>query len=402
MDKKVLYSHLPESPGVYIMRGSHKTVLYIGKAVQLKRRVSSYFLRANNARIERLVSVIKKIDYVVTETALEALILEASLIKRYQPPFNIKEKDDKSFLYIEITREVFPRILLVRGTEERQGRRYGPFVSAAEVRNALRIIRKIFPFNTHRADTIGMLPRPCFEYEIHLCPGTCCGSITKSAYQKTVRNVRYILEGKKKRLIQHLEKEMQSASKKLCFEEAERIRRQLVALAHIRDTALIKKYEDSIVLPQEKADIRRIEGYDISNISGTSAVGVMVVFRGGKPDKRAYRKFKIRTVHKQNDVGMLKEVLCRRIKNDWPLPDLFVIDGGIGQVNGVLQVLSVVGISMPVVGIAKGVKRDRNDFIGRIPPEFPKDTLIRVRDEAHRFAIAYHRYLRSKTVFSSP
>lgn len=393
---KALYEKLPDTPGVYVMRGERNKVLYIGKATNLRRRVSSYFLRAHDARLERLVSEIRHIDHIETDTAIDALILEAQLIRKYQPPFNIREKDDKSFLYIEIPKEAFPRILLVRGTEPVQGKRYGPFVSSTEVRKALRIIRKIFPFNMHAPHEIGTFKRPCFDKEVGLCPGTCVGAISKTTYAKTVRNIRYLFEGKRKRLIGQLEREMLAASKKLQFEEAERLRRQIFSLTHVRDAAFVRDDVDAIVVPGDEKPTRRIEGYDISNISGVFAVGSMVVFVGNEPAKSEYRKFKVRTVRGSNDILMLEEVLRRRLKNDWPLPELFVIDGGVGQVNAALHVLTEAGVSIPVLGIAKGPKRDRNDIVGRIPPGFEKAVLIRVRDEAHRFAISYHRELRRK------
>src|SRR3989344_1918439 len=175
---KRLYKNLPQTPGVYLMKSASGRILYIGKAANLKRRVSSYFMRANDARIEKLVGEIKKIDYKKTDSALEALILESKLIKKYQPLFNVKEKDDKSFLYVEIAREEFPRILLVRGTDKSKRERFGPFTSASNIREALKILRRIFPWSTHEAEQIAKRKsqgahRPCFDYEIGLCPGTC-------------------------------------------------------------------------------------------------------------------------------------------------------------------------------------------------------------------------------------
>jgi excinuclease ABC subunit C len=393
---KELYGKLPQTPGVYVMRGARNKVLYIGKAVNLRRRVSSYFLRAHDARIETLVSQIKRIDHFETDNAIEALILEAKLIKQYQPPFNIREKDDKSFLFVEITREPFPRVLLVRGTEKKRGMRYGPFVSAMEVRKALKVLRKIFPFHLHKPEQVGTFKRPCFDYEIGLCPGTCVGAISKEAYRRNIRNIRYILQGKKKHLLTALKREMKMASKTLRFEEAERIRRQIFALDHLRDTAFIRNDLDVIVLPGEEVKKVRIEGYDISTISGTSAVGSMVVFVNDVPMKDLYRKFKIRTVAKPDDVGMLEEVLRRRLGNDWELPDLILVDGGLGQAQRAKKVLSEHGLSIPVLGIVKGPDRKRNDIIGLRPKHIPFDTLVAVRDEAHRFAIRYHRELRGK------
>jgi len=406
------------------MKGANGRLLYVGKAGNLKRRVSSYFLRPHDARIQKLVSEIKKIDYKETDTALEALILEAELIKEFLPPFNIREKDNKSFLYVEITKEKFPRVLLVRGRDsagQKSGAMgwYGPFTSASSIREALRILRRIFPWNTHPAEKIGTFDRPCFDYEVGLCPGTCIAAVAREEYLKNVRNLKLFFEGKKKKVIGLLEKEMAAAGKKLEFEKAAMLRRRIFALQHIRDIALINDDQSQILDLSAKGGSasggksqtsQRIEGYDISNISGTAAVGSMVVFANGEPDKNEYRKFKIRTITGSNDVGMLKEVLRRRFarsaiaagktaEDSWPLPDLILVDGGRGQVNAARAVLLETGLKIPIIGIAKGAKRKRNDVIGLIPRGVQKNTLVRVRDEAHRFAIGYHKKVRSGTFF---
>ncbi len=394
------YKSLPETPGVYIMKDSAGRVLYVGKAGNLRRRVSSYFERPHDVRIQTLVARIATIDHRDTDTAIEALILEAELIRKLSPPFNVKEKDDKSFLYIEITKEKFPRVVLVRGRDilDEKGRQFGPFTSASSAREALKVLRKIFPWNTHDADRVGSFKRPCFDYEIGLCPGTCIGAISRKDYLKTIANLKLFLEGKKARVVKNLERDMAAASKKLEFEAAEKLRRQIFALKHIEDTAFVSDSE--IVLPQKGNEIFRIEGYDISNISGTSAVGSMVVFEGGKPNKNEYRKFKIRTVVGPNDVGMLTEVLRRRLKNpQWRLPDLILIDGGLPQANAAYRVVRDAGLRIPVVGLAKGPERKRNDIIGAVPKNVSLKTLIQVRDEAHRFAIGYHKALRRARAF---
>ncbi|MCL4400211.1 excinuclease ABC subunit UvrC [Patescibacteria group bacterium] len=396
-----LYKNIPETPGVYIMKGANGGILYIGKAVNLKRRVSSYFTRPHDTRIEGLVKEIKKIDFEETGTAIEALILESNLIKKYQPPFNIKEKDDKSFLYVAITKEKYPRIFLVRGKDIQEdkklfGAEYGPFTSASSIRESLRIIRKIFPYATHPEPSKPQT-RACFDYQIGLCPGTCIGAISKKDYSKNIKNIKLFFSGKKGRIIKSLESEMKRASKTLNFERAGELKRQLFALQHIQDVALIKEDEISNTKYQIQNTKYRIEGYDISNISGTSAVGSMVVFTNNEPDKSEYRKFKIKTVFKPDDFGMLKEVLERRLGNNWPLPDLFLIDGGRGQVSAIRGILDMAGIKIPVVGIAKGPERKRNDVTGEIPSFTNLKTLIKIRDEAHRFAISYHKKIRRQT-----
>jgi len=391
MQKQKLYRNLPDTPGVYIMKDREKKILYIGKAANLKRRVSSYFTRPHDARIERMVQKIDSVGYRRTDSALEALILEAQLIKKHEPPFNIREKDGKSFLYIEITKEKFPRVRLVRGTAPEEGKRYGPFVSAGQAREAFRILRKIFPWNMHPEKEVGSQSRPCFDAQIGLCPGTCVGGVDRKEYAKTIRNLKFFLSGKKKTVLKNLEKDMVEAGKKLEFEKAEHIKRRLFALNHIQDIAFIRK-------PEEISGKKRIEGYDVSNMSGRDAVGVMVVFEGGAPFKSGYRKFGIKSVSGADDVAMMHEVLIRRFRHpEWKFPDLVLVDGGVAQVNTAKKIIRESGLEIPVVGIAKGPRRDKNEIVGKIPPGVEKETLVRVRDEAHRFAISFHRKRRSGT-----
>lgn len=384
------------------MKDRRGRVLYVGKAGNLRRRVSSYFIRPHDFRIQKMVSEIARVDYKKTDTAVEALILEAELIKKLSPPWNVREKDDKSFLYVEITKEKFPRVLLVRGRQAKNSKLkakssfYGPFTSASDIRAALRIVRRIFPWSTH--PETNKSKRPCFEYEIGLCPGTCAGLADRKEYLRNIRNVKLFFAGKKGIILRSLQREMKAAAKNLEFERAGKLKRQISALQHIQDVALIGEQSHT---PLEQHIDRRIEGYDISNISGASAVGAMVVFRGGKPDKDEYRRFKIRTVTGADDVGMLSEVIRRRLKNPWPLPDLILVDGGRAQVNAAKKALDEAELKIPVIGIAKGPERKRTDIIGLLPPWISQKTLIQVRDEAHRFAIGYHKKIRWAEFFQS-
>lgn len=403
--EKNIYEKLPETPGVYLMRGKGSKILYIGKAGNLKRRVSSYFLRPQENRIHRLVEEIKHIDHKKTDTALEALILEAQLIKKYRPLYNIREKDDKSFLYVEITKDEFPRLLLLRGKDLKKGLDYfGPFIEAGSLREALRIIRRIFPYNTHSPENIARMSkqvsgtdggRGCFDWQVGLCPGTCVGLADSKEYKKTVRNIKLIFEGKRNKLILELKKEMEDTARNEEFELAEKKKRQIFGLQHINDIALIKEVDSPVSSANHLAS--RVEGYDISNISGTFAVGSMVVFNNGKASPSEYKKFKIRTIVGANDVGMLKEVLMRRFKHsEWELPSLLFVDGGTGQVNTAKSVLGSYGLKIPVVGIAKGRTRKKVEIIGEVPKDIQTNLLVKVRDEAHRFAISYHRKLRGR------
>ncbi len=384
----------PLSPGVYLFSNKKRGVIYIGKAANLRRRVKSYYSGSRDKKALKIAQEAEKVEFRMTETVVEALVKEAELIKKYNPWYNVKEKDDRSFLYVVITKEKYPRVLLQRQKERKEKEErssFGPFTSSTEIRRALRIIRKIFPFSTHTEKEIGK-GSPCFYHEIGLCPGTCVGKIERKDYLKEIKNIELFLEGKKKKVLHGLKKDMEKASKELRFEEAGILKKKINALSYMQDTALItnKKEEEGI----------RIEGYDVSNISGSFAVGAMVVFSGGVFQKSDYRLFKIRKIIGSDDVGMIREVIERRMGNDWPLPSFIFVDGGRGQINAVEEVLEKEGVKIPVVGIAKGEKRKEDKVIGGASLNVNKDLLIKVRDEAHRFALSYHRKLRKKDFLS--
>lgn len=398
------------------MKNASGKIIYVGKATSLRNRIKSYFDRPHDIRIEKLVGEITDIDYQKTPTVIEALILEANLIKKYLPKYNIKEKDDKSFLYVAFTREKFSRIILLRGLELKRmtprekkqiSNLFGPYTSASSLRAALDILRRrIFPFR----DCAVMPKRPCLHYHLKQCLAPCANLISQKDYRRLIRHLILFFEGKKEKIIKDLKKEMAAASLEEDFEKAARLRNQIFSLEHIQDVAVIKS--DETKNRTEKSGVNifgRIEGYDISNISGTSATGSMVVFEDEKPNKNEYRKFKIKTLTTPNDVGMMKEVMIRRLKHtaEWPLPDLILVDGGWGQINAVREILSEHKIKIPVLGIAKGFdrKQDRlivdskNPELIRIA-ELHKDIFLHLRDEAHRFALGYHKLLRRKKIFN--
>lgn len=434
-----ILKRLPKTPGVYYFFDKKERLLYIGKATSLKNRVASYFQKISDAKIQSLASQIANIKIRKTDSVLEALVIEANEIKKRQPPYNIRSKDDKSFVNIIITKEDFPRVLVVRPTEKintKIKKSYGPYVSAKSARIALKIIRKIFPFHSLAEKS----EKNCFYFHLGLCPGPYGGRIDKENYAKIIRHIEAVLEGKKTTLIKGLEKEMKKLSKENKFEEAAVLRDKIFALRHIQDVALLTdeyplspldfngraklKKEPSIFPPwqdennkpweEKKITIpHRIEAYDISNISGQYAVGSMAVFLDGEIAKDEYRKFKIKTVKNTNDVGMLREVLKRRFRNDWPLPDLILMDGGRGQVNIAQKVLNKYKLNIPVIGAAKGPTRKKLDLyfsdeniirdlaeniieIGSRPYIINRKLISHIMAEAHRFAISYHRLLRSK------
>ncbi len=425
---------LPDAPGVYLYYDEDGELLYVGKATSLKRRVGSYFTKAHDNRIGEMVGQIAKIDYIETPTVIEALVLEANQIKSLKPKYNILQRDDKTFLYLVITNEPYPRPLLIRGhelkkmgvnpfsstpskeMEKRFKRVFGPYTSSRSLKMALELIRKVIPWSTCQPPEVTGKTRACFNSQIGKCPGVCAGRVSKRDYQRYMRQLIMFFDGKKIRLERSIEKEMQKASKALQFEEAAVWRRRLRALQHIQDIALISKEDHELpyrdVGAVDGIDLEgRIEAYDISNISGTNAVGSMVVFEEGRPAKAQYRKFKIKTVEGANDVAMMEEVIRRRLRRAelypkaWVLPEIMVIDGGKPQVNRVQQVLDELGMSVPIIGLAKGFdrKQDRlvfdrtNEEVRRVATR-GKEVFQRARDEAHRFAVKYHRELRGKTM----
>ena len=431
---KIKNKKLPDQPGVYFYFNSKGSLLYVGKATSLKRRVSSYFNRKLDTRIAKMVSEIVQIDYIETPTVIEALVLEANQIKAKKPKYNILQRDDKTFLYLVITNEEYPRPVFMRGHDLRKFginpfakdltkkqkekflRVFGPYTSSRSLKMSLELIRKVIPWSICYPPAKTKRKRACFDSHIGKCPGVCKGTMDRRSYLKIIRQLILFFDGKKKRIESQLTRDMKRASKEHRFEDAQILKRKLFALKHIRDIALISK--DDMKLSFEKhisdSSIRldgRIEAYDISNISGTSAVGSMVVFEEGRPAKSKYRKFKIKTVKGPNDVAMMEEVIRRRLKrsqlypNAWPLPELMVIDGGKPQVNKVQSILREMNISVPVVGLAKGPDRKQDRLIFdrsnvdllRIVKR-GKVTYQQARDEAHRFAVKYHRTLRTKNV----
>jgi len=391
MHLKAQVKNFPNSSGVYLMRDCAGTIIYVGKATSLKERVRSYFASDLLDKTRKQMLEVTSIEYQETDSALEALFLESALIKKYAPKYNIKERDDKSKMYVHITREEYPRIELVRENDLHELAKspilYGPFLSSKSVSDALELIRKIVPFRSCRS-----LPsKKCLYGYIGLCDAPCIGKIESTQYRKNIRLVRDFFEGKKARVLSSLKKELEASAKKLEFERAAKVRDQIYALNHLKEMFMISRDNPTTVFS-------RIEGYDISNISGVYAVGSMVVFIDGISEKSEYRKFKIKWVKGANDTAMMKEILIRRFRNDWPHPDLILVDGGRGQVNAATDVLKNLKLNIPVIGLAKGPDRKKDEVItNQVLPR--KDIVIfkQVRDEAHRFAKGYYEKLHRRS-----
>jgi excinuclease ABC subunit C len=407
-------SNLPKSPGVYEFRDKQGKILYVGKATSLRGRVGSYFLK--NAHMDRpniapMVLQVSDIKIYETDSVLEALIMESNLIKKHQPKYNVMAKDDKSFGYFVITKEKFPRVVILWKTElgKVQAKKiYGPYLSKHQMNVALKLMRRIFPFHSNKQIT----EKGCLDFQIGRCPGPHVGAISHLDYLKNIHGIEMILQGKKKNLLVELKKQMKASAKNNEFEKAAEARNRIFALEHIRDVALISDEGLAFVRTKVEPSVR-IEAYDISNIGGDYAVGSMVVFANGKADKNEYRKFKIKTVSGIDDVGMMREVLYRRFNNNWVKPDLIILDGGKGHLNMAQNIFKELKLDIPIIAVAKGPTRKKLDvfqskflltYLGRneeIREKYNRilsDTklLERIRNEAHRFAISYHKKLRGK------
>lgn len=396
---------MPDGPGVYFFLGKNKKVLYIGKATSLRDRVRSYFapdlMDTRGPLIVGMVAKAASIDWRETDSVLEALLLEASLIRAQKPPHNTDLKDDKSFNYVVITKEDYPRVLVARGktlnTEfppKTRAYTFGPFPHGLQLREAMKLIRKIFPYRENCTPCEEQLKKgkpckACFNEYLGLCPGVCTGKVTKQEYRRTVRHIVLLFQGKKKQLIATMNREMRAAAKEENFEEAKELHRQMYALQHIQDISLIKEEYRSIA-PERSS---RIEAYDIAHLRGSAVVGVMVVVEEGAANKNQYRKFRIRSAKPGDDAGALREVLSRRLGHDeWSLPRLIAVDGSTAQINAARSVLAEYGMAIPVVGVVKDEKHrprsisgDRELITGR------EREILLANAEAHRFAIGYHR-----------
>lgn len=413
---------IPHRPGVYIFKDSAERIIYVGKAIDLYHRVASYFSTSHiggaTSKTAALVAIIVSVNTIIVESELEALILEANLIKKYLPPYNIRLTDDKDYLYIKVTNEEYPRILTARKSELLDAKDYfGPFPSSRTVRETLKKLRKIFPWCTNPYGK-----RPCFYYHLGQCPGPCAGQIDQKEYGKIINRFRKFMEGKKAELVDNLTKEMQEHAGKQRFEQAQADKRILAGLEYLTQSNQAHVYlenpnfvedQNRLAVIQLKKDLHlttfpeRIECYDISNIQGHQAVGSLVVLTGGDIDKKWYRRFKIHPLRqpadgkegKPDDVGMMAEILQRRLKHDeWPKPDLILVDGGKGQVSAVVGEVIKKGCKVPVFGLAKKMEwlySEGGDIIKLPRSSLSLRLLQKIRDEAHRFAITYHRKLRN-------
>jgi excinuclease ABC subunit C len=417
----------PAAPGVYLMKDGQARVLYVGKAKNLRNRAGHYFSKAaaDDPRTADLVKLIADIDYLTAETEVDALLMEARLVKDIQPRFNIELKDNKSFPYLQIRmREDFPRVEFTRTPRRRGVKLYGPFTSAKSLRAALQVLQRIFKFRTCGLDIDDQDPRwrwfrPCILHSINQCTAPCNFRVTKEEYRKQIRGLRLVLEGKKAKLLKEMEQAMQQASAGQLFEKAARLRDEINALKTLSLRGDVDKDVQPEVfqidpkkgllglrkvlgLPQKP---RTIEGIDIAHLGGDEMVASLVTFIDGLPFKPGYRRYRIKTVQGVDDFASIREVVTRRFRRlaleEEVFPDILLIDGGKGQLNAALEAFQLLNVEPPsLLSLAK-----REEEVYR-PGEAEPLRLSRhaaalrllqyVRDEAHRFAQHYHHILRRK------
>lgn len=431
---------LPNEPGIYFHKNKVGETIYIGKAAVLKNRVRQYFQksRARDPKTEALVEEIWDTDWVTTESEIDALFLEAEMIKRYLPPYNILLRDDKALSYARITiKSDHPTVSMTRRPLDDGAEYLGPYLSGYAVKRSLKLLRRIFPFATTEQE--GTMGSKLYE-QLGLDPGVASGKTSLETYRKNLRQLMRYLRGDRLVVIKDLEKAMKSAAKAQNFEEAARYRNQLRHLNELKrqiifsDKEFLDMSKDQALA--ELTDLlglhaipRRIEGFDISHMSGTDTVASMVVFIQGLPDKSAYRKFKMR-IPGNDDFAHMNEVIARRTSDKnrkaWGLPDLFLIDGGKGQLGAAQKALTSSNIQRPSIGLAKqyeqivisrsnsvdiqlegiisraqkmkGTVEQSEDFILIDLPDSSHivKLLQRIRDESHRFAVSYHSVLKTK------
>ena len=364
----------PNSPGVYFFKKNNKFI-YIGRAVNLKKRLADY-LHSADPKTDQMIREADGLAIKKTADLLEAVIAEANFIKKYQPKYNIREKDNRSFIYIIVPKIDWAYPFLARGRELSKYRPknafvFGPLKSFSLAKNLLLILRRIFPYSACKLNA----GKPCFHYQIGLCPGKCLGLITKKEYQKNIENLTLVLAGQKEKVIKRL-----------------KTIGQLNLLKNLDDSILVTRDEN---LPEFLIN-KKIESYDISHLSGKETVGGMVVFENGDFDKTQYRLFKIKTAKPGDDLSALAEMIERRIRHrEWPYPDLILVDGGRTQAQVARKILIRNKINVPVVGIAK-FKGDKLVFLKikkslqeLISPSF--NQLRKVRNETHRFANSFRK-----------
>lgn len=442
-------SSAPLLPGCYLYKDSLGKIIYVGKAKIIRNRVRSYFLKNHpDPKVQALVKHIADVEFVATDSELEALLLETNLIKKYRPKYNIDKKDDKNYIWLMIeANQDFPRYKVVREKTSKTAEYIGPYPAAFPIKRILRSLRRIFPYRTCNRTIIETTaedgskvikssdPIPCLYYQLKLCNAPCAGFVSKREYRKNISNTKKFIRSQKQEIITDLQTEMKQLAAKKKFEAAATVRDKISDLSYISQRVHIDTHTDEDLFRAEKKERAsnalqeliertgydnltasaefRIECFDISNFQGTNAVASMVVNEGGAMVKGQYRKFKIKTKSTPDDFAMMAETLGRRFSdkniNDpkfGRMPNLIIVDGGKGQLSSGYRVLNELKINIPIIGLAKreeeifAVAVENGELVfkkRRTAPGSESRFLIqRIRDESHRFAINYHRKLRMK------
>jgi len=425
----------PTCPGLYLMKGPGDKVLYIGKAKNLRSRVSSYFqpgrqlTAARGPKITEMLRQVRNVDFLEAASEVDATLQEARLIKDIHPPYNTELADDKTFPYLEIaTAEDFPGVYMTRKPREKGNRLFGPFTSAKDLRQVLVILQKIFKFRTckldiHQSNTRRKYFRPCILYSIKQCTAPCAARIEKTEYRQIIRDLIHFLKSKRSRILRQLRRQMTRAAQELQYEKAaqlrdrirliERLDRRGTPETNVQPEVFAADPSEALLKLQKllagSKPIRIIEGIDIAHIAGAESVGSLVKFIDGRPFKAGYRRFKIKTVTGIDDYAMISEVVKRRYKyalrGEELWPDLVLIDGGLGQLHAAESAFLQMEAAVP--NLASIAKREELIFIRglakpvRLPGHSPVRKLLQyVRDEAHRFAQHYHHILRHKKMLN--
>ncbi|MBN2483599.1 MAG: GIY-YIG nuclease family protein [Candidatus Omnitrophica bacterium] len=405
MDITEKITQLPDKCGVYVMRSAQGEVLYIGKANSIRSRVRNHFSKTSPLKSAVFTEKVDDLEYILCDTPEQALLIEAALIKEKKPKYNVALRDDKTYPYVGITQEEYPRMYVVRPQKKNKLVLLGPFTNVTLLHSVLKLIRKVFPYRSCRT----MPKKPCLYYHLGLCLAPCCRTVSVSEYEEIIDSVTKILSGCKRELLVKLKARMENSVAGMRFEEAARIRDTLAAVEKLYSG---KDSRNGLLMLKEMLNLKvvpaHIDAIDISNISGAVATGSVVVFKNGLPDKSNYRRYKIKTIDAIDDYGMVKEVVLRRYRRlrdeQASLPDLIVIDGGQGHVNAAVGVLTRLGLDVPLIGIAK--KKEEIWLVRhRRPLSISRDNpglflIQRIRDEAHRFARKYHLWRRDKKMFS--
>ncbi len=408
---------IPSASGVYLFRDNLRKVIYVGKAKSLKNRIQQYFNpHLSDSKTLAMRQKAATVDYIETQNEIEALLLESDLIKTYKPYYNIQLKDDKRYPLLKLTlSEKWPRLILVRKKQPGKDIYFGPF-PAKTTRTILKLAQRIFPLRKCSSAKFKNRKFPCLEFHLHYCLGPCVSKITRKEYLKICQSLKLFLKGRYLEVKKNLLSQMLEAGEKKDFERAAQLRDRLRALEDFFQKPSLKRpqnnlsgqsleaLQEALSLPQKPW---RIEGYDISHIQGAEIVGVMVAFEGGKPLKKDYRKFNIHRVSGQSDDCLsMQEVIERRFlgtQKDLPHPQLLLIDGGKGQLQAAHKALKKAGLEIEAAALAK---KNEELFVNRqnAPIILPREhaglkLLQRVRDEAHRFAIGFHRARRKKSLW---